>query len=95
MKAFTKAKPWTYASNFCQNGGGLLAQPKNNVTMYGVLEAISIQGGKEEYWIGGHKSDVSDSFVWDSDGSIVDGDNWAHGFPMSGWRIFFIICPSL
>ena len=59
--------------------------------MYGVLEAISIQGGKGEYWIGGQKSDVSVSFVWDSDSSIVDGDNWAHGFPMSGRRFFSLL----
>ena len=59
-----------------------MAEPKNTITMQGVLEAINIQGGGGEYWIGGHKSDISDSFIWASDGSIVGDDNWAYGFPM-------------
>ena len=53
-KAFTKLKMWNYASRFCENGGGLLAQPKSNISRNIVLEAIHLQESQEKYWIGGY-----------------------------------------
>ena len=90
FKVFTDSKPWKFASRFCQNGGGILAQPKTDSIINAVLEAISLQGSIGKYWIGGKETGQfnGQSFIWTGDNTIVPLDasqgNWAIGFPMSG-----------
>ena len=35
--------------------------------------------GFRAFWM-----DTSPDFLWEGDNSVVDGSNWAHGFPVSG-----------
>ena len=59
LKAFHQEKPWKYAKSFCQNGGGLLAQPKSVSTIQTVLEAIkSVEDGM--FWLGGTENSIID-----------------------------------
>ena len=83
-KAFTHLKPWIYASEFCQSGGGHLAEPRTNLSLYGIIEAINIQAETGEYWIGGRNDEEDwDSFMWAGDSSIINSHDWASGFPFS------------
>ena len=82
-KAFTHLKPWSYASEFCQSGGGHLAEPRYNLSLYGIIEAINIQVETGEYWIGGRNEEEDwDSFMWAGDSSIINSHDWASGFPL-------------
>ena len=80
-KAFNQTKPWEYASRFCEQGGGRLAQPKSDSATFTVLEAISLGAGGL-HWLGGQQS--GEDFLWVGDNSVVDSSNWAQGFPVSG-----------
>ena len=80
-KAFNQTKPWAYASRFCEQGGGRLAQPKSDSTTFTVLEAINLEGGGM-HWLGGQQS--GEDFLWMGDNSVVDSSNWAPGFPVAG-----------
>ena len=88
FKTFNQEKPWKFAKKFCQNGGGLLAQPKTTSTIQTVLEAINLHAGSQaagKFWLGGQQSLESlINFLWVGDNSIMDGSNWAPGFPVSG-----------
>ena len=53
FKAFNQQKPWSFAKSFCENGGGLLAQPKTSSSIQAVLDAINLQGEGGVYWLGG------------------------------------------
>ena len=82
-KAFTHLKPWSYASEFCQSGGGHLAEPRTNLSLYGIIEAINIQVETGEYWIGGRNEEEDwDLFMWAGDSSIINSHDWASGFPL-------------
>ena len=82
-KAFTHLKPWSYASEFCQRGGGHLAEPRTNLSLYGIIEAINIQVETGEYWIGGRNEEEDwDSFMWARDSSTINSQDWASGFPL-------------
>ena len=53
LKAFNQEKPWKFAKSFCENGGGILAQPKSTSTIQTVLEAINLQAVGGVFWVGG------------------------------------------
>ena len=86
-KAFTTSKPWSFASTFCQNGGGLLAQSKTYSSLFTVLESISLEAARGEFWIGGRHMLGSGiggwpgDYTWTGDNSTLDNSNWAPGFP--------------
>ena len=48
-----------------------------------LIEAIQLQATPGEYWVGAKISDNGNGFVWTTDGSAVDDDNWGEGFPDS------------
>ena len=79
---FNREKPWSFAKSFCENGGGILAQPKTISTIQTVLEDVNLLGEGGLYWLGGQQS--GEDFLWVGDNSVVDGNNWAPGFPKSG-----------
>ena len=87
FKAFTTSKPWSFASTFCQNGGGLLAQSKTYSSLFTVLEAISLEAASGEFWIGGRHMLGSGiggwpgDYTWTEDNSTLDNSNWAPGYP--------------
>ena len=56
FKAFNQEKPWKFANNFCQKGGGLLAQPKSSSTIKIVLEAINLMAVEGRFWLGGNRN---------------------------------------
>ena len=82
FKAFNHEKAWTYAKSFCQNGGGLLAQPSSALKIQKVLEAINFQAVNGLFWIGGKRSNNGSFFFWTGDNSTVNSDDWAPGFPV-------------
>merc|ERR1739836_321641 len=51
FKAFNQEKPWNFAKRFCENGGGVLAQPKSTFTIQTVLEAINMLGVGGVFWL--------------------------------------------
>ena len=75
-------KPWNFAKSFCENGGGILAQPKTTSTIQAVLEAVNLLGAGGLHWLGGQQS--GEDFLWVGDNSAVESNNWAQGFPVSG-----------
>ena len=82
LKTFNQEKPWSFAKIFCENGGGILAQPKTISTIQTVLEAVVLLGAGGLHWLGGQQS--GEDFLWVGDNSVVDSSNWAQGFPVSG-----------
>ena len=74
------------ASTSCQNGGGVLAEHQNNASLYSALEAINLQSSPGEYWIGGKKSDGSSNYIWTSDNSALNNDQWGPGYPLAGCK---------
>ena len=74
------------ASTSCQNGGGVLAEHQNNASLYSALEAINLQSSPGEYWIGGKKSDGSSNYIWTSDNSALNNDQWGPGYPLPGFE---------
>ena len=92
-RAFTQLKPWDFASRFCQNGGGILAEPKANSSIQTILETVSMWGAIGEFWIGGKAS--GDTFHWDSDHSMLSNDNWEAGFPLTGKLTIAIVIITL
>ena len=70
------------AKTFCEMGGGVLPQLKTTSTIQIGLEAISMSTLRGEYWLGGKEN--GNSFIWIGDDTVVDGNNWAVGFPVSG-----------
>ena len=87
-KAFTQSKIWNYAKSFCENGNGNLAQAKSNNSITSVLEAIHLQAGNGQYWMGGYEVGNIGGFIWAHGYSPVDETNWSPGFPLSlpGWK---------
>ena len=82
VKAYNQMKPWKFAKSFCENGGGILAQPKSTSTIQDVLEAVNLLGEGGLHWLGGQQS--GEEFLWVGDNSVVDSSNWAQGFPVPG-----------
>ena len=82
LKTFNQEKPWSFAKIFCENGGGILAQPKTISTIQTVIEAVNLLGEGGLHWLGGQQS--GEDFLWMGDNSKVDSSNWARGFPVSG-----------
>ena len=60
-------KPWKFAKSFCENGGGILAQPKSTSNIQTVLEAINLQAGSQaarKFWLGGQQSlQIGDNII--------------------------------
>ena len=83
-KGFNSSSTWMEASTSCQNGGGVLAEHQNNASLYSALEAINLQSSPGEYWIGGKKSDGSSNYIWTSDNSALNNDQWGPGYPLPG-----------
>ena len=52
LKAFNQMKPWNFSKSFCENGGGVLAQPKSTLTIQTALEAINLLGVGGMFWLG-------------------------------------------
>ena len=87
-RAFLTPRPWKYAARFCENGGGLLAQPKTTSSIYTVLEAIQLQAKAAEYWIGAREFHTGagvggwpDKYIWTQDNSTMENMNWETGYP--------------
>ena len=83
-KAFSQRRPWAEARQFCEEGGGHLAQPREAAMVYTALEAVSLQALSGQFWIGGQENAEGNGFVWSGDNSSVSVrslDIWASGYP--------------
>ena len=85
-----------YSEKFCSNGGGKITTNGNSdyddshstIPTFSSTEPITVRMHTDG--VGGSKGfrafwmDTSPDFFWVGDNSMVDGSNWAHGFPVSG-----------
>ena len=84
-KAITELKSWTSALRYCELSGGRLAEPKTTSMVHTVLEAINLQSTPGKYWLGGKEKKQGNKFKWVRANSAVNDDNWADGFPLTGF----------
>ena len=71
-----RERDYEKAKVVCANAGGMIFEPRNRA----VTEAVSDRFGYRlgGFWLGIHKSTDDGTFVYESDGKLVEWTNWAN-----------------
>merc|ERR1712136_18145 len=70
------------AQKFCEEKGGILAEPRSNRTNLAIKQMINDNNfSRQDYWIGLTDTQTEDRFLWLSDGKEVQNTYWHKSEP--------------
>jgi len=83
----TEKMNFAEATQFCEDNGGKLAEPRRMRETNVINKMISKEAGGSNYWIGLTDAETEGTFTWESDNSEVGYSNWNWGQPNNAWNM--------